>query len=445
MRTSTRTPRISWFKCTPVDFLTDPDFLSMSAAARGAYFSLMLYGWNAYTQGSGLSADPASLQRITGMLPLEWDSVREQVLAHFKVREDGTLCLPWQWDEAQNATEKVRQLREAAAAATKSKIAEGKKIDEIDEIDEIRLDKNGRPNGQVLDEVGRPNGQPSPNERPNGHPSASTPASTETLNGSVESAGYRSRPTRQASGHIAAPTPDTPSPSLLTSTAAQENLTPTSTPTQDSVTENVQRIRDLIVKHGGRVPCDSDIASVLSEYPDVAEVEAAVEEYIETAEPDPKYLEFQLCQNGGGGLKAVIRARRERQQKETQDQHEFDERKRQHAEAKAQVAADAEAWKMAMTAALPTWTSEKDFDDWKIAHPMPLSLRDTPYAIQANQTLNVNSKNFERRKCQRKLRLRQRSDDDCSGASVSVHSEFSETARRPCVIRANAVGALAQK
>lgn len=256
MRTSTRTPRMSWFPCTPVDFLTDSDFLAMSAAAAGAYFKLMLYGWNAYTQGSGLSADPASLQRVTGMSSLEWDAVREQVLAHFKVRDDGTLYLPWQWDAAENATEKVRKLRESATAAAeaKSKIAQSK---QIDEIDEIRLDKNGRPNG---------------------HQSSASPAS-------VEQSGVSSPHDSPTSGRLVAPTSGVPLPHALK--APHESL-------------DVEKIREHAVELGWKMPGVDHIQGLLAEG-SVEDVCEAMDEYDGNLNgDDSSFAEYRFFAEGGG-------------------------------------------------------------------------------------------------------------------------------------------------
>jgi uncharacterized protein YdaU (DUF1376 family) len=269
MRTSTRTPRMSWFPCTPVDFLTDSDFLAMSAAAAGAYFKLMLYGWNAYTQGSGLSADPASLQRVTGMSSLEWDAVREQVLAHFKVRDDGTLYLPWQWDAAENATEKVRKLRESATAAAeaKSKIAQSKKIDEIDEI---RLYKNGRPNGHTSSSSQV--GQSSPSDSPAVSSASSSSSLVQKTDSDSDSSSESSSVDSSCEG-IGKDNPD------------------------------VQAIQEYSAELGWKIPSTRVVQNKLADYPDADAICAAMERYNgtlnSTSDYDAEHAEFNFFHDGG--------------------------------------------------------------------------------------------------------------------------------------------------
>jgi hypothetical protein len=362
--------------------------MAMNALARGAYWSLQLFGWNKYTQGDGLSADPTFLQRVTGTTPLEWDSVKDQVLAPFKTRDDGTLYLPWQWDAAQQALEKYRKLREAGEKGVEAKSANCETEKDQMREDEIRLDKNGRPDGQASNECsdGQPNG------RPNGHPSsASAPAASSTGdNPGIDLV------TRQTSGHIAAPTSDTPLPVSFKSTAPQDDET-TSVP--DNVLNashpDVIEIRNMCRDECGKLPNVSDVVRLLKEFP-ADEIKDAFETYVGNLEPrETPMLEYTFFNKDSGGCATIIASRRKEKVDEAKREAEREAARQEKAKADADAVAESEAWKVAFTAALPTWTSREDYLQWKPAHPFPKILLGTLFETEANQKLNAKVREWE--------------------------------------------------
>jgi uncharacterized protein YdaU (DUF1376 family) len=290
MRTSTRTPRLSWFKCFPADFVSNSVFLSMSALARGVYWSLILFSWNGLCQGNGLPADPESLQRISGITALEWDSIKTQVLTLFELR-DGMLYLPWLVDAAADASEKWHKQKDAAEKATEARAAQkssapaAEKENEnsprikTDEIDEMRLDKNGRPYGQVFDTIGRPNGHPS--------------ASSSDINAGISP--LHGSPT---SGRLAAPASGVPLPSA--SKAPQEMLN-----------TDIVRVREAALQICGKLPNPTDIARLLDKGYSADEMIEAFDNYANDGEyRDLAFAEFNFFGQNGSGGEVVMNARR---------------------------------------------------------------------------------------------------------------------------------------
>ena len=300
MRTSTRTPRMSWFQCFPVEFMTDPEFLAMSATARGVYWTLILYSWNALTQGDGLSADPRFLQQISGTTPLEWDTVQAQVLTLFKLK-DGKLYLSWLQDAALDATEKVRKIKESADCATaarnaKTVSARAEKQNtndpqiKTDDTDEIRLDKYGRPNGHS-------------NERPNGQP----PSTPSEFNGSTSS---------DSSSSV--------SPSVSPVVRKQDSGVPSVEPANDEppdvgggpkdLSPEVIQVRAKIAELGWKFPAVSRIQEFL-ETASVDDICDGMDEYdshLNGQSNDSHYAEFHFFAERGG-LIVIQKLQRDRE------------------------------------------------------------------------------------------------------------------------------------
>ena len=292
MRTSTRTPRLSWFKCFPADFVSNPAFIAMSALARGAYWSLLLFSWNGLCQGRGLPINPPeNLQRIAGMTPLEWDSIKTEVLSLFELRDE-MYYSPWLEAAAIEASEKCQKQKDASEKASEARAANAaaknssapRDEDKIDETDEIRLDKNGRPYGQ-----------PSSASL---FPSQTGVATPDAAAGAL--------PLRNPTGVA----PLDPAFSPLRPSGAPLCSAPSplgkASPQEKQTHPDIEKIRKVCIECEWKLPHLADVQRLLAEA-SADDICAAIEHYDSKLNAnDRDYAEHTFFVEGGGG--AVIRA-----------------------------------------------------------------------------------------------------------------------------------------
>jgi uncharacterized protein YdaU (DUF1376 family) len=279
-----RTSRMAWFKVFVADLVADPEWLEMSSAARGALFTLYVYGWLELAKDRGLSADPKYLQRITNTTPKEWDAIKSQVLANLELKADGRLYphdLCAQMDNATGVWQAKSKAGKAAKAARDAAAEKKNAPKNLSDDDEIRLDQIRLDYYEHAPEHS--------SECSDEHSSASP---------SVVNAGISPLHGSPTSGHLAAPTSGVPLPSA--SKAPQEMLNP-----------DIVRVREAAFKICGKLPNPTDIARLLDRGYSADEMIEAFDNYANDGdERDLAFAEFNFFGQNGSGGEVVMNARR---------------------------------------------------------------------------------------------------------------------------------------
>jgi uncharacterized protein YdaU (DUF1376 family) len=294
-----RTPRLSWFKLYPAAITTDPAFVMMSAAARGAFLSIMLYSWsNLQTLGGGVPADSRLLAKISNLTEPEWNNIQSEVLPMFETR-DGKLYSPYVEEQRSEALERFEQL--AAARRNAKRIRESDGDDEIDR----KIDREDEHHTNI-----KRRSYEHSNGSPNGHPNAPSPLSPPS---SLTDCGV-SPPHGDPTSGVLPPTSGVPIPRLSSPTAlAVGSGTPLrsvvsplgETGATGEATPDVQEIQKYSHALGWKMPKAPHVQALLNTGASVSAICEAMDEYdgrLNSDSHDPEYAEYQFFVEGGGRI-----------------------------------------------------------------------------------------------------------------------------------------------